>query len=94
MRFALHILAVFLIASITGIQLVPLFDNPQHMMTPGPDCPICMAYETQVLLTPVEVVGPSLNIILIILEHPSFDYYQYPAVSVLIIRAPPQFLFV
>jgi hypothetical protein len=91
MRFTSHIMAVFLIACFVGIQLVPLFDNPQHMMTPAPDCPICMAYETQVLLTPVEVIGPSLNIILIILEYPSFNYYHHSAISLLIIRAPPEF---
>ncbi len=91
MRCISQIVACFLVISILSIQLVPLFDDPDHLMTAEPDCPICLAYETQVLLTTVDVAEPVLNLIFIISESQPVNFYDHPFISIFTIRAPPEF---
>ena len=91
MRYLSQILPFVIVICIFSIQLVPLFDNPEHLKTPGPDCPICMVYETQVLIPNTDSIDQVLNLLTIILDFQPLGYNDHPIIAKFSIRAPPQF---
>ena len=74
-----------------SIQFASIIDDPQHLVEPDPDCPICLAAKTQVCIDPDITISFTPDIILYLVEnilyHPEKENY----LSTLSIRAPPLF---
>ena len=78
-----------LIIGLIGISLVTLIDDPAHLVDPDPDCPLCQADKTQVLLTSnIDLSSPSILLLYLNELRPNDLYSEYynPLFS---IRAPP-----
>ena len=73
----------------TGIRLATLIDDPDHLIVPDPDCPICQAYQSQVLLVSnADLTTPS-TLLLYLNEQTPIDSNSDPVDPILSIRAPP-----
>jgi len=80
-----------IIIGLIGIGLATLIDDPEHIVNPDPDCPICQAYKTQVLLTVyVDLASPSILLLYLNEPQPN-DLYSESHRPLLSIRAPPLF---
>ena len=79
-----------IIIGLIDLRLATLVDDPEHLINPDPDCPVCQAYQSQVLLTPdIELITPSMPLIYLNESRPS-DLYSESHHHLLSIRAPPQ----
>jgi hypothetical protein len=83
------IIVIVAVVGLTGIRLATLIDDPQHLITPDPDCPICQAYQSQVLLiTESNLTTPSTLQVYLNEQspvNPNSDIFH----PILSIRAPP-----
>jgi hypothetical protein len=80
-----------IVAGLIGIRLATLVDDPEHLINPDPDCSICQAYQSQVLLVPdIDIISPS-KILLFLNEPRPTDLYSEFHNPLFSIRAPPQF---
>ena len=72
-----------------GIQCAALIDDPQHLMESDPNCPICIAANTEVDL-PLHL-STSFNpvIIIYLTEQPAGSLHTNLYISITSIRAPP-----
>ena len=84
-----RIITLFLFAGFIGIKFAPLIDDPAHFWEPDPDCPICLAAQTQVCINPDISITFTPEIILYLVEKPLFIPHVVNSCSILEIRAPP-----
>lgn len=89
MKKQLCILSFLLVLGIITIQLIPLLDDPSHLMRPDPNCPMCMAYQTYVLLGHAICIGIMVSVISIIAQTYIFNKYSHPNITIITVRAPP-----
>jgi hypothetical protein len=89
MKKQLCIFSLLLILGITAIQFIPILDDPNHLMKPDPDCPMCMAYQTPVLPGHAVCIGTIVINVAIIAETYVFNKYSRPFIPIFTIRAPP-----
>ena len=90
MKLKKTIIVLIAVIGLTGIRLAVLIDDPEHLVAPDPDCPICQAYQSQVLLvSDVNPISPS-TLLLYLNEHAPIDLYSNPLQPILSIRAPPE----
>ena len=89
MRLKSNIVVLIIIIGLIGIRLAILIDDPEHIIVPDPDCPICQAYQSQVLLVSnADLTSPS-TLLLYLNEQTPIDSYSDPVDPILSIRAPP-----
>ena len=69
-----------------GIQFASILDDPQHLVEPDPDCPICLAAKTQVYLTPRISVSFTPDIIYYLIEKAPFNQEKENCSSIISIR--------
>ena len=77
------------IVGLIGIRLATLIDDPDHLITPDPDCPICQAYQSQVLVVSETDLTSPTTLLSYLNEQNPFDLdldFVHPILS---IRAPP-----
>ena len=74
---------------IVAIQLATLIDDPQHLLEPDPNCPICLAAKTEVCITPHLSISFTPDIILFLVEMAVGNQGKEDHLSILSIRAPP-----
>ena len=72
-----------------GIQFASLLDDPQHLLEPDPDCPICLAAKTEVYVNPHISISFTPDVILYLVENTLLDQEIENYFSILSIRAPP-----
>jgi len=72
-----------------GIQFATVIDDPQHMVEPDPDCPICLAAKTEVCIHPDISISFTPNIILYLVEKIPFNQAKENYILIISIRAPP-----
>jgi hypothetical protein len=89
MRSVNRIIVLFLLLGFTGIQLVSLLDDPQHLTEPDPDCPLCLAAKTEVCTAPSVAISFTPEIILFLTDQTPFDQGNGEVVLYIPIRAPP-----
>ena len=89
MKLRRTIIISIAIAGLIGIRLATMIDDPEHLVVPDPDCPICQAYQSQVLLvSEANLISPSI-LLLYINEQAPVDPYSDHVHPILSIRAPP-----
>ncbi|MCK4558142.1 MAG: hypothetical protein KAV45_00055 [Calditrichia bacterium] len=89
MRLKSNIIVLIVIIGLTGIRLAILIDDPEHLIVPDPDCPICQAYQSQVLLVSNADLTSLSTLLLYFKEQTTIDSYSHPVDPILSIRAPP-----
>ena len=90
MKFIFWIVLFFTFIGFISIQFATVIDDPEHLLEPDPDCPICLAAKTQVCITPQIPIGFTPNIIHHLVEKSPFNEEKENYLSNLSIRAPPQ----
>jgi hypothetical protein len=86
------ITAVFLYIALVGfigIQFATVIDDPQHLVEPDPNCPICLASKTEVCSNPHISIIFTPDIILYLVESKPLDQEIENYFSIKSIRAPP-----
>jgi hypothetical protein len=81
----------WIIAGLLAIRLSIIIDNPAHLLTPDPNCPICQAYQSQVLLDFDSPVTTPFLVLIYINESYQLDIVSDPIITIDSIRAPPFF---
>jgi len=89
MKPVTRIIVLFLFAGFIGIKFAPLIDDPSHFWQPDPNCPICLAAQTQACINPDVSVTFTPDIILYLNEKPELFPHTLTFISILDIRAPP-----
>lgn len=89
MRLNSKILLWIIILGLVVIRLSTLIDDPQHLLIPDSDCPICQAYQSQVLLNSQAEVSLFSLVIQYFKEQIPLDLKSEPTFSIYTIRAPP-----
>ena len=89
MRLKSYIVTFIIIIGLTGIRLATLIDDPEHLIAPDPDCPICQAYQSQVLLDSNADLTSPTTFLLYLNEQTPIHPYSDPVHPILSIRAPP-----
>jgi len=78
-----------IIAGLLAKRLSIIIDDPNHLLAPDSECPICQAYQSQVLFeSDISVATPFLVFIYINELYPC-DVISDPIIGVDSIRAPP-----
>ncbi len=72
-----------------GIQFATVLDDPQHLVEPDPDCPICLAAKTEVYVNPHISISFTPDVILYLVENTPLDQEIENYFSIISIRAPP-----
>jgi len=90
MKYLSKALLFFIFLGFIGILLAVLIDDPDHLIEPDPDCPICLAAKTQICITPQISLSFIPNVIHFLNERSPFHHYKDHYFSTLSIRAPPQ----
>ena len=89
MRLKTYLLFCLVTFSLIGIRLSIAIDDPDHLLIPNPDCPICQAYNSPVFID-FDINVTSLSIILAYLNEQSpEDLYFNSLILKGLIRAPP-----
>ena len=83
------IITFFTLLGLIGISFAAIIDDPDHFASPDPDCVICQAAQTQVLLSPDYTIHFDIAVISYISDFQSFDHFLSPAKKIDSIRAPP-----
>jgi hypothetical protein len=83
------ILIFFLLVCLLALHMVFLLDDPDHFFNPKPDCPLCQADKTLVLLNDdISLFQTDFINLYIIASHHDPAYYDlYQSIDS--IRAPP-----
>jgi hypothetical protein len=89
MKLISKALVFIALAGLIGIQFAAVIDDPQHLAEPDPDCPICLAANTQICIPPHVSISYTPDIIFYLIEKASFDQQKEAYLSILSIRAPP-----
>ena len=79
----------FALIGFVGIQFAPLLDDPQHLVEPDPNCPICLAYKTEFCTNPHTSISFKPIIIHYLIEKVPSEPEKVNYSSILSIRAPP-----
>jgi hypothetical protein len=90
MKYVYRTLLFWAFIGFIGIQFTALIDNPEHLIEYDPDCPICLAAQTQVCITPQISISFTPNIIHYLLEEAPLNKDKENYFSTLSIRAPPR----
>lgn len=89
MKLKRTIIVLIAVVGLVGVRLATLIDNPEHLIVPDSDCPICQAYQSQVLLVSDTDFTAPTTLLSYLNEQtpidPNLDLF-YPILS---IRAPP-----
>jgi hypothetical protein len=89
MKAKIRIVVLFIIVGFIGIQLSVFVDDPDHLLRPDPQCPICVAAKTPVLLHPAPPASFTSDVVAYVPETPlPAPHSEIPA-CILSIRAPP-----
>jgi hypothetical protein len=89
MRSKAKVLLWVIILGLVAIRLSTLIDDPEHLVTPDSDCPICQAYQSQLVVdSQVEVILFSL-VVLYLNELATLDSFPDLTFTIHSIRAPP-----
>ena len=83
------IITFITLLGIIGISFAAIIDDPAHIASPDPDCAICQAAQTQVLLSPDYSIHFDITVVSYINEYQSFDHFISPIKKIYSIRAPP-----
>ena len=89
MRLKTKIVVSIAIAGLIGIRLAMLIDDPEHLIIPDPDCPICQAYQSQILLVSDANLTLPSTLLLYLNEQTPIDPDSDLVHPILSIRAPP-----
>ena len=89
MKRLFQVIFFITLAGFVGIQFATLIDDPQHLVEPDPDCPICLAAETQVCIDPPISFSFTPAILLYLAEKEPLDQELNNYSLILSIRAPP-----
>jgi len=89
MRYFSRVILFIIFIGFIGIQFAAVIDDPEHLIEPDPDCPICLAAKTQVCITPQISIGFTPNVIHYLVEKSPFNLEKENHLSILSIRAPP-----
>lgn len=92
MRFFTRIIILILAAGFIAIQFAAVIDDSHHFLEPDPDCPICLAAQTQVYITPYISISYTPNILFYLIDKNPLDPQIQNYCSILSIRAPPLFI--
>jgi hypothetical protein len=78
-----------IVIGLLTIRFSIIIDDPEHMLIPHADCPICQAYQSQVLLdSGIQYTFHSI-VLIFISELPALDTHDDPIINIHSIRAPP-----
>lgn len=89
MRFITRTILFIAFIGFVSIQFATLIDDPQHLVEPDPDCPICLAAKTQVCIDPDISISFTQDIILYLVDDAPFNQDKENYFSIKSIRAPP-----
>jgi hypothetical protein len=85
----LKLLPWIIVLGLLAIRFSIIIDDPDHILIPHSDCPICQAYQSQVLLdSGIQYTFPSI-VLIFISELPELDTHIDPIIQIHSIRAPP-----
>ena len=91
MKLRSILVVLIAILGLTGIRLAMLIDDPEHLLVPDPDCPICQAYQSQVLLvSEADLTSPAI-LLTYLNDRAPIKNHSNPILPILSIRAPPIF---
>ncbi len=89
MKLKTMIVVFIAVIGLVGVRLATLIDDPEHLITPDEDCPICQAYHSQVLLVAEADLNAPPTLLLYLSAQipidPNIDIFH----PILSIRAPP-----
>ena len=78
-----------IVLGLLTIRLSIIIDDPEHILIPHSDCPICQAYQSQVLLdSGIQYTFPSI-VLIYVNELAPLDAHNDPVFQIHSIRAPP-----
>ncbi len=83
------VLAYIILFGIIGIQFAAIIDDPQHLAEPDPNCPICLAAQTQVYITPQVSISFTPDIIVYLTDNAPGNPENENHLTSITIRAPP-----
>jgi hypothetical protein len=89
MKYITQVYLYISLVGFIGIQFATVLDDPQHLVEPDPDCPICVAAKTEVYVNPHISISFTPDIILFLVEDTLLDQGIENYFSILSIRAPP-----
>ena len=89
MRIFNRIIFLSLFIGFIGIQFVSILDDPQHLVEPDPQCPLCLAAKTEISALPTISFNFTPEIILYLIEETPFDRGTDDCLLNITIRAPP-----
>ena len=89
MNFLAKILIHLALAGLIGIQFAAIIDDPQHLAEPDPNCPICLAANTQVCIPPHVSISFTPDVVFFITEKSPKDLQKEAYLEIISIRAPP-----
>ena len=52
MKKSFKTIILLLITGFIGIQFASVIDDPEHLIQPDPDCPICLAAQSPIFINP------------------------------------------
>jgi len=84
-----RIILILLLIGFSGIQLASLIDDPQHLLEPDPNCPICMASQTSLCINHHITIEFTPDIIIYLTENVFFVLFPHIYYTNLSTRAPP-----
>jgi hypothetical protein len=89
MKFYRRVLFFVLIIGFTSTQFATLIDDPQHLIEPDPNCPICLTVHTPLCIDQDDTIAFTLDIIYYLCPDSPQDLHAYKHFSEQSIRAPP-----
>ena len=89
MKISKHAVLLLIIVGFISIQLAAFLDEPQHLLEPDPDCPICLAVQSPVCLNLDISINFTPDIILYLADNTVVNPKTSFFLTVLSIRAPP-----
>lgn len=89
MKIVKQILLVLLIIGFSGIQLALYIDDPQHLIEPDPNCPICIASNTSLYINHQVTIEYTPDIIIYLSENSFLEPCSHQYFTNLSTRAPP-----
>jgi hypothetical protein len=88
-KFGLSLLLFILLTGIIGIGLIIILDDPDHIADPDPNCPLCLAAQTNFIFSPNILFFPLIQFLSYLIYFTYKNNYPDAILIVFSSRAPP-----
>jgi hypothetical protein len=88
-KINLYLLLFILLTGIIGIGLITILDDPAHIIDPDPDCPLCLAAQTNFIFSPNILFFPIIQFLAYVIFFSYKNNYLDTILFVFSSRAPP-----